>query len=391
MEKKIYYNLAAIATITAIITSIVLVFLFFDFYNPKDIDDIIKIDIYDSNSIPKETSSNLSYDVRLDNKIVRISKPIQHIQQAFIGILPAMAGVLVLILISLYIVASILTSKLIEPIEIASKSIESILSGEDIIDTKTYEELQPFIRTIDIQKKEIEHSIDQLKESEKFRREFTANVSHELKTPLTSIIGFAEMIETGMAKDEDIKNSASIIYKEGNRLLTLIDSIIKLSQLDDLSIKRDLTEINLFSIGEFVYFNLLNSAKEKDISLKMEGNPTIIEGNQRMIEDLIFNLVDNAIKYNKTNGKVDIKIDSDNKWGIVRVSDTGIGIPPKYQDRIFERFYRVDKSRSKKINGTGLGLSIVKHTVEYHGGQLSIFSAEDEGTIIEVKLPKTNC
>ena len=391
MGRKIYYNLAAIATITAVITSIVLVFLFFDFYNPRDINDIIKVDIYDSNSIPKETPSNLSHDVKLDNKIVRVSKPIQHIQQAFIGILPAMAGVLVLILMSLYIVSSILTSKLLEPIELASKSIGSILSGEEMIDTETYEELQPFIRTIDIQKKEIEYSIDKLKESEKIRREFTANVSHELKTPLTSIIGFAEMIETGMAKDEDIKKSASIIYKEGNRLLTLIDSIIKLSQLDDLSIKRDLTEIDLFSIGEFVYSNLLNNTKEKDISLRIEGKSTMINGNQRMIEDLIFNLVDNAIKYNKINGKVDIKIYSDDKWGVVKVSDTGIGIPQKHQNRIFERFYRVDKSRSKKINGTGLGLSIVKHTVEYHRGQLTVSSIENEGTTIEVKLPKANC
>ncbi|WMM24691.1 ATP-binding protein [Tissierella sp. MB52-C2] len=387
MERKIYYNLAAIATITAIITSIVLVFLFYDFYNPEDITDIVKIDTYDYDSVPEAKDSNSYYDLNIDNKVVRISKPVQNIKHAFIGILPAMAGVLVLILISLYIVASLLTSKLIEPMKIASRSIESILSGEEIIDTKTYEELQPFIRTIDIQKKEIEYSIDQLKKSEKFRREFTANVSHELKTPLTSIIGFAEMIETGMAKDDDIKRSASIIYKEGNRLLGLIDSIIKLSQLDDLSIKRDLTEIDLFSIGEFVYSNLLNSAKEKNIYLNLEGQHTKIKGNQRMIEDLIFNLVDNAIKYNKINGKVDIEIYSDSKWGIVKVSDTGIGIPLKYQDRIFERFYRVDKSRSKKINGTGLGLSIVKHTVEYHGGQLSISSVEDEGTIIVVRLP----
>lgn len=388
MERKIYLNLAAIATITAIITSIVLVFLFYEYYNPNDIVDSIDIQVYDYNSVPQEKNLTSSYDFKVDNKVVRISRPIQDIRYVFIGILPAMTGVLVFILIFLYIVSSILTSKIIEPIQRTSHSIESILSGEDVKEIAIYKELQPFIRTIDIQKREIEHYIKSLRETEKIRREFTANVSHELKTPLTSINGFAEMIETGMAKDDDIKKSAAIIRKEGNRLLELIDSIIKLSQLDDISIKRDFNPIDLFSIAQSICSNLEISAQEKNISLNISGESTIIRGNQRMIVDLISNLVDNAIKYNKQNGEVDVKIYSDDKWGIIRVRDTGIGIPIEHQNRIFERFYRVDKSRSKKVNGTGLGLSIVKHTVEYHGGKLSLSSAEGEGTTIEVRLIK---
>lgn len=346
MEKKIYYSLAALATTTVIATSIVLVFLFYDFY-----------------------------------------KPIQGIGYVFVSILPAMTGMLVFILISLYLVSSILTSRIIEPLKIATYNIESILSGEEIKDVKIYEELEPFIKTINIQKREIEYSIERLKHAEKIRREFTANVSHELKTPLTSINGFAEMIETGMAKGDDIVKSASIIYKEGARLLELIDSIIKLSELDDLSIVRDLKEIDLFSIGKFVYSNLSNSTIDKNISINLEGQPTLIKGNQRMIEDLIFNLVSNAIKYNKPNGTIHMKIFSDDKWANIIVKDTGIGIPLECQDRVFERFYRVDKSRFKKTGGTGLGLSIVKHIVEYHSGKISLVSFEGEGTTIEVKLP----
>lgn len=388
MEKKIYYNLAAIATITAIITSVVLVFLFYEYYNPKDIRANIDVHVYESNKLPQEKDSISYYDLKVDNKTVRISKPIQDIKYVFIGILPALAGILVFILIFLYIISSVLTSKIIEPIQIASYNIESILSGEEVKDATIYKELEPFVRTIDIQKKEIEHYIETLKETEKIRREFTANVSHELKTPLTSINGFAEMIETGMAKDDDIKKSAAIIRKEGNRLLGLIDSIIKLSQLDDVSIKREFSSIDMFSIAQFVCSNLYLKAQEKNISLNIVGENTIINGNQRMIEDLIFNLVDNAIKYNKIDGKVDIGIYSNDKWGIFKISDTGIGIPLENQDRIFERFYRVDKSRSRKVNGTGLGLSLVKHTVEHHGGKISLSSIEGKGTNIEVKLPK---
>ncbi|SHF00571.1 two-component system, OmpR family, phosphate regulon sensor histidine kinase PhoR [Tissierella praeacuta DSM 18095] len=389
MERKIYYNLAAIATITAIITSIVLVFLFYEYYNPKDIIDNININTYDINNLPQEKELSY-YDLKIDDKVVRISKPIEDIKHTFIGILPAMAGLLVFILIFLYIISSILTSKIIKPIEIASYNIESILSGGDVEDSIVYEELQPFIRTMEIQKKQIENYIESLKKTEKIRREFTANVSHELKTPLTSINGFAEMIETGMANDDDIKRAASIIQKEGKRLLSLIDSIIKLSQLDDLSINREFSSIDLLSITQFVCSNLEINAREKNISLNITGKSTIIKGNQRMIEDLIFNLVDNAIKYNKLNGKVDLEIHSIDSWGILKVMDTGIGIPSEKQDRVFERFYRVDKSRSKKVNGTGLGLSIVKHTVEHHGGKVSLSSIEGKGTTIEVKLPKAN-
>lgn len=408
MERKIYYNLAIVSTLTALITSIVLVFFFYDYYNPKDLSKDININIYQSNSLPEKASDTSYYDLRIDkDKTLRVSRPIQDISHVFLTVLPAMAGILVFILISLYIISSILTGKIIRPIKLASENIESILSrenldNENIYDKSTpvnsrisehyseneqiYDELVPFINTINIQKLEIDHYIKSLEEGEKIRREFTANVSHELKTPLTSINGFAEMIENGMVKDGDIIKSASIIRREGNRLLEMIDSIIKLSKLEDVSLSREFKTINLLDIVKSVYTNLKPTADLKNIKLTISGEETLISGDQRMIEDLIYNLVDNAIKYNKDEGEVNVELLSKDDSKIIRISDTGIGIPLESQRRVFERFYRVDKSRSKKVSGTGLGLSLVKHTVEYHGGSLELSSVEGEGTTIEIRF-----
>lgn len=277
---------------------------------------------------------------------------------------------------------------IIEPIKLTTQNIESILSGEKVEIPEVYEELKPFIETIELQKKEIEAYIRKLKEAEKIRREFTANVSHELKTPLTSINGFAEMIETGTAKGEDAMKSAAIIRKEGNRLLDLIDSIIKLSQLEDINVEKEFAPLDIYPVGETVLTNLRPKAKEKNISLSLHGSKTVVEANRRMIEDLLYNLIDNAINYNKPGGEVSINIYPKGDWAVIRVSDTGIGIPVEDQSRIFERFYRVDKSRSKKVGGTGLGLSIVKHIVEFHNGKIDLSSKVGEGTTIEVHLPK---
>lgn len=389
MERKIYYNLASLVTITAVITAIVLVFFFYDYYNPKNLEENFQFDLYKSESLPDVPDSISYYDYTLENgNVLRISKPIQDIKYVFIGILPAMTGILVLILVLLYIVSSMLTSMIIKPIGVVSHNIESILSGEETKSTYIYKELRPFINTIEFQKREIDKYIHDLKKAEKIRRDFTANVSHELKTPLTSINGFAEMMENGMVTGNDVKKFASIIHKEGNRLLELIDSIINLSQLDDMTIKREFSKIDLYSIAKDIISSLNPYASEKNVTLLLNGESSIVSGNFRMINDLILNLVDNSIKYNNPGGMVNIKISNENNWGIIEIRDTGIGIPKDYQNRVFERFYRVDKSRSKKVGGTGLGLSIVKHTVEYHGGKISLSSVEGEGTTIEVYLPK---
>lgn len=354
MEKKIYYNLAMVSTITAIITSLVLSFLFYDLYNSQIIDGYIDF------------------------------------KSMFLSILPAMVGLLVFILILLYLVSYILTSKIIKPIKITTESIESILSGKKVEDIEVYEELKPFINTIQIQKMDIENYILKLKETEKMRRDFTANVSHELKTPLTSINGFAEILATGMTNKEDTMQFASIIQKEGTNLLGLIDSIINLSRIETMNYNKTFEKINIKNIAEEIVSKLTIRAKDKNLNLNLMAEDVEIYGDKRMLEDLLYNLIDNGIKYNRPNGKVDVFINKLDNNCIIKVKDTGIGIPENEQEKIFERFYRVDKSRSKKVGGSGLGLSIVKHIVIYHNGEIALNSKLDKGTEIEIILPIEN-
>ncbi len=218
------------------------------------------------------------------------------------------------------------------------------------------------------------------------RREFSSNVSHELKTPLTIINGYAEMIETGMVKQDDIKRFSRIIREEGTRLLYLIDSIMKLSKIEEKQVK-EYFPIDVYSIAKDTVNKLSIAALDKNIDLKVSGNEAIINGNQTMIEELLYNLIDNGIKYTRPFGRVSVSIEKYEDYCYIKVSDTGIGIPKKDQDRVFERFYTVDKSRSRKTQSTGLGLSIVKHIVEYHNGTIELRSEENKGTEITVILP----
>ncbi|MGI5891134.1 MAG: ATP-binding protein [Bacillota bacterium] len=224
-------------------------------------------------------------------------------------------------------------------------------------------------------------------QAEKIRHDFTANVSHELKTPLTSIYGFAEMIEKDMVSNkEDLKKFAVQICKESLRMISLIDDIIRLSQIEDASTKQ-LEKVNIYQICQEVISSLQLIADQKQIELKLTDQPAFIYANPQMIDELIYNLCDNAIKYNKIGGSVHISTYNTQSEAVISVKDTGIGISDADQDRIFERFYRVDKSRSKATGGTGLGLSIVKHIVEYHKGNIKLESTLDRGTNITVTLP----
>lgn len=228
--------------------------------------------------------------------------------------------------------------------------------------------------------------ITERENSEKMRREFSANVSHELKTPLTSIMGAAEIIGNGIAKSEDIPHFAAQIHTEASRLLTLIQDIIKLSQLDENSIKAEFENVELRAVCEAVISELENKAAKKNITISLEGSNMVIRGIRPVLHEMIYNLCDNAIVYNKENGSVKIELAEKNQAKTLTVSDTGIGIAPEHQSRIFERFYRVDKSRSKATGGTGLGLSIVKHGAMLHGGNVSVESRVNEGTKVTVLL-----
>ncbi len=223
--------------------------------------------------------------------------------------------------------------------------------------------------------------------AERCRQEFTANVSHELKTPLQSIIGSAELIENGLMKPEDTPRFARNIRKESRRLVNLIDDIIRLSQLDEGE-TMPMEQVNLPALAGEVLSVLQDSAALKNISMTVSGEATVF-GVNRLLFEMLYNLCDNAIKYNVPNGRVEVVIGQADNKGIITVKDTGVGIPEDQQSRVFERFYRVDKSHSKQSGGTGLGLSIVKHVVQYHQGTIELCSKEGIGTTITVTLPVT--
>ena len=220
--------------------------------------------------------------------------------------------------------------------------------------------------------------------AEQMRREFTANVSHELKTPLTSILGYAEIISNGIAKPEDINGFAGRIYSEASRLMTLIQDIIHLSRLDEGELRHEFEKVNLSEVCKKAVNDLSEKAKAAKITLNEDIDDIVINGYEPVLYEIVFNLCDNAIIYNKPEGSVSVSLKSDSSKAILTVSDTGIGIAPEHQARIFERFYRVDKSRSKETGGTGLGLSIVKHGAMLHDAEIAISSKPDKGTSISI-------
>jgi len=221
----------------------------------------------------------------------------------------------------------------------------------------------------------------------RMRQDFTANVSHELKTPLTVISGYSELMENGMATPEDVTRFSHEIHKNATRLLTLINDILRLSELDTGNSGPDFEKINLYESARVCVSMLSLNAEKHDVSLSIEGNPCYVYAGKQMIEELLYNLTDNAIRYNEPGGTVVVEVKEEGDKVVLTVKDTGIGIPKEHCNRIFERFYRVDKSRSKQTGGTGLGLAIVKHVVEQIGATISLQSEVGQGTEIQVEFP----
>ena len=223
---------------------------------------------------------------------------------------------------------------------------------------------------------------------EELRREFTANVSHELKTPLTAISGIAEIIQGGMVKPEDIRDFAGDIYQEARRLIALVEDILRLSQLDEGAESLEREPVELLSLSQEVARRLEATAQDAGVVMEVRGTPVQVQGVRRVLDEMVYNLCENAIKYNRTGGRVTLTVGQGAEGPEVTVADTGIGIPPEDQSRVFERFYRVDKSHSKEIGGTGLGLSIVKHGALLHGAQIYLNSQVGRGTSIRLSFPK---
>lgn len=230
--------------------------------------------------------------------------------------------------------------------------------------------------------------VTEKEQREALRREFTSNVSHELKTPLTSIYGISEIMMNGIVKPEDMNRFAENIHDESGRLINLVNDIIKLSQLDENSVTADKEPIDLYALAKSIAARLKMTADKNNVTISVEGEKTIVNGINSILDEIIYNLCENGVKYNVSGGTVKVFTGTENGCPIIRVSDTGLGIPKEHHARIFERFYRVDKSHSRKIGGTGLGLSIVKHGAAYHKAHVEIESKEGEGSTFTVIFDK---
>lgn len=312
------------------------------------------------------------YAVRLDNgDILRISKAEDNIWSVFCRTMSVIAGIGVLMVLICIILSKYLTEGIVKPIERVAADIDC---AENV---DTYEELVPFVNTIRDQHKAIMKNAN-------MRQEFTANVSHELKTPLTSISGYAELIESGMADEKNTWRFAGEIRQNANRLLNLINDIIRLSELDGGHAEVEFEWLDLYELAEKCAQMLEVNARNHKVEICCQGTCSSVYANREMMEELIYNLCDNAIRYNQPGGRVEVAVKAEKNETVLTVSDTGIGIPKDSQERIFERFYRVDKSRSKSTGGTGLGLAIVKHIVVQHQAKLELKSEVGKGTVMRV-------
>ena len=303
--------------------------------------------------------------------ILRISCDQHTVGVLVLGMSQILLVMLVIAMIISGITASLLSRKIIEPL--------NRINLEDPESSDVYEELKPFTKRI------AEENFEK-SQREELRQQFTANVSHELKTPLTSISGFAEILKEGGTDEKTTKDFAGTIYDESQRMITLVNDIIKLSKLDEKSISLEKEALSLREITREAMEVISPLAEKKNVSLNLAGDSGLINGVRPVIYEMVYNLIDNAVKYNKDNGIVSIKIEtiSESHRVILTVHDNGIGIPEREKERIFERFYRIDKSRSRQLGGTGLGLSIVKHAARYHNASILVNSKEGEGSTFTV-------
>ena len=314
------------------------------------------------------------YAVLLDDgSVLRVAREMDSLMRTAFAMLPAVGGLALLMLVFALALARWQTKRLIKPI--------NELDLEHPLENAVYPELTPLLEAMDRQNKEKEAVSN-------MRKEFSANVSHELKTPLTSISGYAEIMMNGMVRPADMPVFTERIYKEARRLITLVEDIIKLSKLDEESVELEKEEVNLYELTREIVSRLAPQAAQKNIHMEVTGEPVMYKGIRQILDEMVYNICENAVKYNNDNGRVSVWVGSTLDGPKISVSDTGIGIPKEHQERIFERFYRVDKSHSKERGGTGLGLSIVKHGAILHGAKVNVESSEGKGTRMEILFLK---
>ncbi len=314
------------------------------------------------------------YAVLLDNgTVLRVATDAQNLWAVFASVAPIITLIILIIISMCVVISHLLTKQLLKPIEVMVSNLENADYESP------YKELDPLSEMLRTQHTDILAAA-------KARQDFTANVSHELKTPLTAISGYAELLEGGMVGEEKQKHFYQEIRKNADRLIALINDIIKLSELDRVNGELGFEKIDLYDLAAECVNDLSVSAKVKAIYIAIEGEKGIVNGNRDLLRELIENLIQNAIRYNNPGGKVLVSVNIMDNSTCLIVKDNGIGIPAADQQRVFERFYRVDKSRSKATGGTGLGLAIVKHIVEIHDARIELDSAPGVGTTITVKF-----
>lgn len=306
-----------------------------------------------------------------DGSVLRVSREVDSLASTALAMLPVIGGFAVLMIIFAMLLAKWQTARLIKPI--------NELDLENPLDNDVYTELSPLLTAMDRQNKEKEAVSN-------MRKEFSANVSHELKTPLTSISGYAEIMKNGMVRPADIPVFSERIYKEARRLITLVEDIIKLSKLDEESVELEKQEVDLYDLTREIISRLAPQASQKNVHMELTGEPVKYTGIRQILDEMVYNVCENAIKYNNDGGRVTVWVGNTLEGPKISVADTGIGIPAEHHERIFERFYRVDKSHSKERGGTGLGLSIVKHGALLHGAKVSVESTPGKGTKIEMQF-----
>ncbi len=317
-----------------------------------------------------------------DGSVLRMSIAQMSVWSLLFGFAQPICFIILAALILSYVLASRIAKKIVKPInEIELDHPDQYYGKED------YKEIEPLLRHISAQQMQLKQDQQEIEKAAMIRQEFSANVSHELKTPLHAISGYAELLENGLVKEEDIKPFAAKIHNESLRMTRLIEDIIDLTKLDNGGTEMKWEICDFFRITENAVDSLEAAASEMNVSIITSGENAPMTAIPQMLYSIAYNLCDNAIKYNHNGGSVSVSVTQNEQDTVLTVKDTGIGIPEEDQKRVFERFYRVDKSRSREVGGTGLGLSIVKHAVMIHGGKITLNSVVGEGTEFIVTIP----
>lgn len=327
-----------------------------------------------------------------DGSIVRLSET-RHSLLSFLSDMLMLVLIALVVAVALvFLLSKVLTRRIMKPID--------ALDFANPLDNEIYEEMDPLLIRIDEQQRQLKAQNSELAEAENMRRDFSSNVSHEMKTPLQVISGYAELMKNDMVQPADRQKFAALIYDEAQTMRSLINDVLTLSKLDESAFENEgAASINLYAVAQRVAGRLASFAEHQHVTVQVEGASACIAGSETLAEEMLYNLIENGIRYNHEGGSVTMTVSSERRGGeagvgagaqretVVRVSDTGPGIPEGLRDKVFERFFRVDKSRSKETGGTGLGLAIVKHAVLYHRGTIKVEGAEGHGTTFVLRFP----